>query len=118
MMLDNIWRALVCKCNKPLNYLNYLIAGSVNAFQLLPQVLLLATDQTSVPATIPATLPASMSDTVPVSASPDQTDSPSLTTVNFPPMEVNPPTTTVRAQPKGKYPETPEESLTSHPYTT
>uniref|UniRef100_A0A8C7PIR1 Netrin-G2 n=1 Tax=Oncorhynchus mykiss TaxID=8022 RepID=A0A8C7PIR1_ONCMY len=63
-------------------------------------VLLLATDQTSVPATIPATLPASMSDTVPVSASPDQTDSPSLTTVNFPPMEVNPPTTTVRAQPK------------------
>ncbi|XP_031686256.1 netrin-G2 isoform X3 [Oncorhynchus kisutch] len=76
-------------------------------------VLLLATDQTSVPATIPATLPASMSDTVPVSASPDQTDSPSLTTVNLPPMEVNPPTTTVRAQPKGKYPETPEESLTS-----
>uniref|UniRef100_A0A8C7L6T9 Netrin-G2 n=1 Tax=Oncorhynchus kisutch TaxID=8019 RepID=A0A8C7L6T9_ONCKI len=63
-------------------------------------VLLLATDQTSVPATIPATLPASMSDTVPVSASPDQTDSPSLTTVNLPPMEVNPPTTTVRAQPK------------------
>uniref|UniRef100_A0A8C7L4Z2 Netrin-G2 n=1 Tax=Oncorhynchus kisutch TaxID=8019 RepID=A0A8C7L4Z2_ONCKI len=63
-------------------------------------MLLLATDQTSVPATIPATLPASMSDTVPVSASPDQTDSPSLTTVNLPPMEVNPPTTTVRAQPK------------------
>eukprot|EP00063_Salmo_salar_P041468 XP_014016303.1 PREDICTED: netrin-G2 isoform X2 [Salmo salar] len=72
----------------------------VNAFQLLPQVLLLATDQTSVPATIPATLPASMSDTVPISASPDQTDSPSLTTVNLPPMEVNLPTTTVRAQPK------------------
>ncbi|CAB1321579.1 unnamed protein product, partial [Coregonus sp. 'balchen'] len=59
---------------------------------------LLATDQTYVPATIPATLPASMSNSVPVSASPDQTDSPSLTTVNSPPMEVKPPTTTVRAQ--------------------
>ncbi|XP_029493103.1 netrin-G2-like isoform X2 [Oncorhynchus nerka] len=65
-------------------------------------VLLVATDQTS---TIPAT--------VPVSASPDQTDSPSLNTVTSPPLEVTPPTTTVNAQPKGKYPDTPEESLTS-----
>eukprot|EP00063_Salmo_salar_P053049 XP_014027884.1 PREDICTED: netrin-G2-like isoform X3 [Salmo salar] len=52
-------------------------------------MLLVATDQTS---TIPAT--------VPVSASPDQTDSPSLNTVTSPPLEVTPPTTTVKAQPK------------------
>ncbi|KAM9547419.1 netrin-G2 isoform 5-T5 [Salvelinus alpinus] len=52
-------------------------------------VLLVATDQTS---TIPAT--------VPVSASPDQTDSPSLNTVTSPPLEVTPPTTTVKVQPK------------------
>ncbi|XP_055774879.1 netrin-G2-like isoform X1 [Salvelinus fontinalis] len=52
-------------------------------------VLLVATDQTS---TIPATVPAS--------ASPDQTDSPSLNTVTSPPLEVTPPTTTVKVQPK------------------
>uniref|UniRef100_A0A8C8M1V8 Netrin-G2 n=1 Tax=Oncorhynchus tshawytscha TaxID=74940 RepID=A0A8C8M1V8_ONCTS len=52
-------------------------------------VLLVATDQTS---TIPAT--------VPVSASPDQTDRPSLNTVTSPPLEVTLPTTTVNAQPK------------------
>ncbi|KAJ8006077.1 hypothetical protein DPEC_G00124520 [Dallia pectoralis] len=67
---------------------------------LTDTVLLMAPDQTTAPATIPATVPGRMPSTVSVSARPGQTDSPSLTTVTSPPLEVSPSTTTVRVQSK------------------